>query len=43
MNYSKKMGLEALSRSLLLMSYDNKKTLTENVDNILIELNDKLI
>jgi len=37
MNYSKKMGLEALSRSLLLMSYDNKKTLTENVDNILIE------
>ena len=39
MNYSKKMGLEALSRSLLLMSYDNKKTLTENVDNILIEQN----
>jgi hypothetical protein len=33
------MGLEALSRSLLLMSYDNKKTLTENVDNILIEQN----
>jgi len=39
MNYSKKMGLEALKRSLLLMSYDNKKTLTENVDNILIEQN----
>jgi hypothetical protein len=39
MNYTKKMGLEALNRSLLLMSYDNKKTLTENVDNILIEQN----
>jgi len=37
MNYTKKMGVEALNRSLLLMSYDNKKTLTENVDNILIE------
>ena len=39
MNYTKKMGVEALNRSLLLMSYDNKKTLTENVDNILIEQN----
>ena len=37
MSYTKNQGLESLKRSLLLMSYDNKKTLTENVDEILSE------
>lgn len=37
MSYTKNQGLESLKRSLLLMSYDNKKTLTENVEEILSE------
>lgn len=37
MSYTKNQGLESLKRSLLLMSYDNKKTLTENVEEILLE------
>lgn len=37
MSYTKNQGLESLKRSLLLMSYDNKKTLTENVEGILLE------
>jgi len=37
MSYTKNEGMESLRRSLLLMSYDNKKTLSENVDEILSE------
>ena len=37
MSYTKNQGLESLKRTLLLMSYDNKKTLTENVEEILSE------
>ena len=37
MSYTKNEGMESLRRSLLLMSYDNKKTLSENVNEILSE------
>ena len=37
MSYTKNEGIESLRRSLLLMSYDSKKTLSENVEEILSE------